>query len=311
MFVRVTAGILARSQSPQGCARGNARNLRANLSRPKSCKPLFFGKCSQSAQRLLKVLHRDHAKVPCIAPGLAALSPAGTRKTSAPAAGPPALLPHARRSGRPCRRARSRRSRRRGTAVDVAAELLEDLERERRAGRRPADVAEIDVDLDRQIDVASCATRMPMIARFRRPAPRRSVPCAHAAALAANPSATDSPGSTCRPRAGGRPACAPCVQRPRRSRRPPSRATAAGTDGDRLDERTAGLGVDVVACRLERHRRGDLLGARHLGAGRAFRSSKLARAEKACSGTIVAPSGRRTGASRSSQRAFCTVTSTK
>src|SRR6478736_3951192 len=73
---------------------------------------------------------------------VAAFSPAGTRNTSAPAdrLDAPVQLDLARR-GHPA------------SAGDVVPELLVDLEREGKARGRAADVAEVDVHLQRQLDL--------------------------------------------------------------------------------------------------------------------------------------------------------------
>ena len=82
-----------------------------------------------------------------------ALSPAGTRKTSAPAgcADHPLLDASDRRDA-----AVELDLSRHGNvqaAIDVALPRLDDIEREGEPGRRPSDTAEIDLDVERQLDV--------------------------------------------------------------------------------------------------------------------------------------------------------------
>jgi hypothetical protein len=103
-------------------------------------------------QRLSKTLHRDHAKIPCMSACLLGVIP--SRHQEDVGAGAPRtdhlLLDAADRSDRPVELDLARRSDLEA-AVDVAAELLRDVEREREPGRWAADTAEIDVDVERAV----------------------------------------------------------------------------------------------------------------------------------------------------------------
>ena len=86
----------------------------------------------------------------------AALSPAGTTKTSTPlrrapivfCSRPPTGTTSPSSSSSPVTAIRA-------SAVDVAAELVEDVEREREPRRRAADVAGLDADVDGQLDLGA------------------------------------------------------------------------------------------------------------------------------------------------------------
>ena len=82
-------------------------------------------------------------------------------------------------------------------------------------------------------------------------------------------------------------------------------------DGHGLDEHAARRRLDVEAGGAERHGGGDLLGAVHLRArlGDPLLEGLPGRGDR-LGGTSEAPSGRRNGRRRSSQRTLRTVTST-
>ena len=93
-------------------------------------------------------------KSPACRRASAAFSPAGTRKTSAPdAPRPDHLLLHAADREHVAVELDLARRRHLEPAVDVAAQLLDDVEREREPGRGAADAGQVDLDVDRQLDV--------------------------------------------------------------------------------------------------------------------------------------------------------------
>ena len=161
--ILASAGCRARGERP-----GNTCNFRLFVS-PSECPanvPLSR-ECRQRTQRLLKVLHRDHAKVPCISPGDGRVIPSGDERRRR-------LRPCARRApsascrrwAPPTRPARARRWPRRGSRGrrrDRAAASTSS------AKGRPADGPPT---LPRSMLTstgsrmsAACVIRMPMIGR--------------------------------------------------------------------------------------------------------------------------------------------------
>ena len=171
---RPTAILRLCALAVQGLATQKTRSFRP-FDWPKICAFLrLLGQSCQSVQRLLKTLHRDDPQAVRVLPRIGGVLPAGTRKASTPASRAPIVFCLMPPIG-PTRPFEEDLAGRRDlvAAVDVAAELLQDVEREREAGRRPADAARVDRDADRQLDRLAWSSRTPTIAALRAVARRR------------------------------------------------------------------------------------------------------------------------------------------
>ena len=114
----------------------------------------FLGRVAKARNACRKLSTGITRRSPACRRASSALSPAGTRNTSAPERFAPitfcltppigATLPSS--SSSPVAATSQ-------TPVDVPAQLLDDVERECEPGRRAADAAEVDLDVERQLDV--------------------------------------------------------------------------------------------------------------------------------------------------------------
>ena len=251
--------------------RRNLRNLRVSPGVTKYLQNGYFaGKRLQRVQRLFKTLHRDDPQVSCIAARSCCVFP--SRDEEHVGSGRPdavgLLLDASHRADGAVELDLAGR-RDPVAAVDVVPELLEDLQREREAGRRAADVAEVDADVQRQLDPrvlrdADADDR----ALLRRPE-RRPCSCVRSSVLPSrrSRSRTSSPGSivavafrSCATVSALRPSTATITS-------PLSSAFAAGTSTATDSTRTPrGVAPDVEACGAHRDRGRDLLGPVHLHA---------------------------------------------
>ena len=206
-------------------------------------------------------------KSPACRRASAAFSPAGTRKTSAPERRAPITFcftpPIGSTLAVELDLARRRHVQ---TAVDVAAQLLDDVEREREPRRGPADAGQVDLRRRRQLDVGELLDLDPD------DRPPFSV------GLAIVPTLDHLRGAVA-PDAQAGPSRPPCASRSAGAGRPacctasPSTPTitsvgwifpVAGTSGATADDlRALRLGLDVVAELAQRDRGCDLLRAAH------------------------------------------------
>jgi hypothetical protein len=106
-------------------------------------------------------------------------------------------------------------------AIDVASSLLEQLESERQPGRGPADLAQVELDRERQLSMERLNRRTPMIGRFGF---WRSDVVGRRRSTSARPGGSRGsrrlPACAVRGRPQDRCASAPVFRRRRRSRRP-------------------------------------------------------------------------------------------
>ena len=109
----------------------------------------LFERC-QCSQRLSKILHRDDRQIPCMPPCLGCVLPSRDEEdVRAGAPGADHLLLHAADREHVAVELDLARRRHLEPAVDVAAQLLDDVEREREPRRGPADAGQVDLDVDR------------------------------------------------------------------------------------------------------------------------------------------------------------------